>query len=268
MKIKTVTAVFFSPSGGTERAVTALRDLLAEKLDTDKGSLNLTLPGPRDGEYSFKEDELVILASPTYAGRVPNKIMPDLKRILNFEGSPAVALATFGNRSPGSALDELMEILREKGARVMGGMAMVTRHAFSEIIASDRPDKRDMEDLASFAGLIAGKVMKDDPEETVPEEVGPYYRPLKEDGTPAVFLKASPVVDVDLCIGCGTCREVCPMGSVSEDVSITSGPCIKCQACIRKCPAGARYFDDPDFLSHVRMLEKNYTKRSENIIRI
>ena len=26
--------------------------------------------------------------------------------------------------------------------------------------------------------------------------------------------------------------------------------------------------DDPDFLSHVRMLEKNYTKRSENKIRI
>ena len=42
-----------------------------------------------------------------------------------------------------------------------------------------------------------------------------------------------------------------------------TGICIKCQACIKKCPKKAKYFDDPAFLSHVAMLEQNYTRRAE-----
>ncbi len=40
--------------------------------------------------------------------------------------------------------------------------------------------------------------------------------------------------------------------------------CIKCQACIARCPEGARYFDDPDFLSHKEMLEANFTGYQSN----
>ena len=43
-----------------------------------------------------------------------------------------------------------------------------------------------------------------------------------------------------------------------------SGVCIKCQACVRKCPAGAKYFEDPAFLSHKEMLVENFTARKEN----
>ena len=54
------------------------------------------------------------------------------------------------------------------------------------------------------------------------------------------------------------------MGSISlEDPAQVTGICIKCQACIKKCPTGAKYFDDPAFLSHVAMLEENYTRRAE-----
>ena len=45
-----------------------------------------------------------------------------------------------------------------------------------------------------------------------------------------------------------------------------TGICIKCQACVRYCPTGARYFDDPDFLSHVRMLEENFTEQKKDRI--
>ena len=49
-----------------------------------------------------------------------------------------------------------------------------------------------------------------------------------------------------------------------EDPSKIDGICIKCQACIRGCPQHALYFDDPAFLSHVRMLTQNFTQRREN----
>ena len=42
------------------------------------------------------------------------------------------------------------------------------------------------------------------------------------------------------------------------------GTCIKCQCCVRKCTKHAKYFDDPAFLSHVAMLEQNFTEPKEN----
>ena len=96
---------------------------------------------------------------------------------------------------------------------------------------------------------------------------GPYYRPMRADGEPAVFLKAKPCVDTDKCVRCGTCARVCPMGSIDpEDVANVPGICIKCQACVTHCPAGARYFDHPDFLSHRKMLEANYKEEKQNSI--
>ena len=56
------------------------------------------------------------------------------------------------------------------------------------------------------------------------------------------------------------------MGSIDRgDPFSVPGICIKCQACVRKCPVGARYFDDPQFLSHVRMLERDHRDRKENV---
>ena len=95
-------------------------------------------------------------------------------------------------------------------------------------------------------------------------EIGPYYTPLKVDGTPARFLKAKPQTDQDKCTHCGLCVRACPMGSIDESTMEAAGVCIKCQACVRRCPQGAKYFTDGDFLSHVAMLEQNYSKRAEN----
>lgn len=91
-----------------------------------------------------------------------------------------------------------------------------------------------------------------------------YYVPLKEDGTPAKFLKAKPVTDIDRCTGCDLCAEICPMNSIDDKDYSVSGICIKCHACIRNCPAHAKSFTDEQFLSHVKMLEKNYSRRAEN----
>ena len=92
---------------------------IANRLCVPVNEVKLTLPEDRAGELDFGPDDLVILAAPTYAGRVPNKIEPDLRRILHFDGSLAVALVSFGNRSFGTAPEELADILTGCGAKVI-----------------------------------------------------------------------------------------------------------------------------------------------------
>ena len=55
------------------------------------------------------------------------------------------------------------------------------------------------------------------------------------------------------------------MGSIDFDnVKEVQGICIKCCSCVKKCPVGAKYFDDPGFITHKEDLEEKYTdKRGE-----
>ena len=77
-------------------------------------------------------------------------------------------------------------------------------------------------------------------------------------------LGVSPKTAPDKCNKCGRCATVCPVGSIPADAPDTcAGICIKCHACIKICPTGAKYLDDPAFLSHVAMLEQNYTRPTQ-----
>ena len=65
-----VTAMYFSPTGTTEKVVRGLAEFLAEG-DTCK-TRSFTLPEERKNPAVFGLDDLVVLGVPVYAGRVPN----------------------------------------------------------------------------------------------------------------------------------------------------------------------------------------------------
>lgn len=158
--------------------------------------------------------------------------------------------------------------MEDNGFRIVGAATFAARHAFSDQIGAERPDEKDLNEIANFTSKVVHKLVENSGIflETDHSELGAYYTPLKADGTPAKFLKARPHTDTDRCTHCGLCAEVCPMGSIDTETMETVGLCIKCQACVRRCPVHAKYFEDADFLSHVAMLEKNYKRRAENII--
>ena len=157
-------------------------------------------------------------------------------------------------------------MLEENGFQIAAGAAFAGRHAFSDKVGSGRPDAEDLAQIAAFAAKAAERLSGNGlpPLELDRSEIGPYYTPLKEDGTPAKFLKARPLTRLEQCIRCGVCARSCPMESIDHETMEAAGLCIKCQACVRRCPTHAKYFEDPDFLSHVAMLEKNYTRRAEH----
>ena len=103
----------------------------------------------------------------------------------------------------------------------------MTRHAFNDSIAKKRPDREDKAELESFAEKTAEILKAGDPEEITLGPVGPYYRPLREDGEPAVFLKAKPLTRIEDCYRCGLCVRTCSMGSIEVDCVTVSGICRK-----------------------------------------
>jgi ferredoxin len=241
-------------------------------MDTDPPQEIDITPAPmREKKLTFAEGDLVFVGVPTYAGRVPNKIMPFIAENLTGNGAFAVPIVTYGNRSFDDSLAELADLLEENGFRLLCGGAFPCQHAFAENLATGRPDMMDMLSAmqlgeAASSRMAAGLIME---AEAFPgnHPAGPYYVPKGTDGQPAKFLKAKPVTDRTKCTACGICAESCPMGSVEVDAGFdVTGTCIKCQACIKKCPTGAKTFDDEAFLSHRQMLMENFAQERKEVL--
>ncbi len=266
MKVQQVYALYFSPTGSTFKVAKAIGEKLADAFDTTMIEINFTKPENRKNIWKFGPDDLLVAASPTYAGKLPNKILPDFQSKIEGNDAMVIPVVTYGNRSFDNALAELCETMAKSGFHVVAAAAFVTRHAFTDKLSGDRPSKSDLKMAAYFAGRVAEKLNSaaEYPSHVlVPGEAdGPYYVPKGVDGLPVKFLKAFPKVNPGLCDGCGICVDLCPVDSISvENVSEHNGPCIKCQACIRGCHTKARYMDNEAFLSHVAMLEHNYADK-------
>lgn len=262
-------AYYFSPTGGTFHVATRLAGHLGVRLGLPVECHSYTLPAEREVLPTLDADDVVLWATPVYAGRIPNKTLDYVRRAIHGNGNPAVALVTFGNRAYDNALAELVGLMHDGGLRLVGGAAVVTRHAFSDTLGARRPDADDLAALDQFADEVAERIpVVSDAVLTVPGEAHPerYYTPLKVGNAPAGFLKARPTCATDSCTRCGKCLSVCPMGSIAErnGMPVFDGVCIKCQACRRSCPTGAITFDDPDYLSHVAMIERTFAEPKQS----
>ena len=254
MNITKLHVLYFSPTGGTEKIVRTVAGALAGHLGLEPKYINFTKPENRQTEYRFGPEDLLVMASPVYAGRLPNKLMPEYRAKIFGDRTPALPICVFGNRSCDEALRELVLLLEGNGFQTGAG----------------RPAEEALAQMAECAASAAARLSGG----TLPllemdrSEIGPYYTPLRADGTPAKFLKAKPLTRWEKCSHCGACARACPLGSIDRETMEAVGLCIKCQACVRRCTVHAKYFEDPDFLSHVAMLEENYTRRAENLLLI
>ena len=268
MRIREIHSLYFSPTGGTAKYAKAMAAGAAEALACPAEVSSFTLPREREEERHFSSDELRIIGSPTYAGKLPNKILPEFQEKLRGEHTPVLLFVSYGNRNFDNSLAELLSVLRTNGFLPIAAAAFACRHAFSDRICPERPRVEELAEARGFAMRAAEALKAADPAVleaaslafTVPGDAeAPYYVPKGEDGAPAKFLKAKPLTDLSKCLHCGACAAQCPMGSIeAADTSNVPGICIKCQACVRGCKQGAKYFEDAAFLSHVRMLEQNF----------
>ena len=271
MQIHRVFALYFSPTGNTRLAACTVAKQLAEHFGAPCEEIDITLPAAHAEPHTFAAGDFVVVGAPTYAGKLPNKMLPYYQEQLHGCGAMAAAVVTFGNRSFDNSLAELCATLEKNEFHTVGAAAFVGTHAFSDKLAPGRPKAEDVQALRSFANTMAEKVTAaasiPAPVQPTGDAAAPYYVPKGVDGQPAKFLKAKPLTHEDKCTKCGLCAQECPMGSIDPaNPAQVSGVCIKCQSCVRKCPQHAKYFADEAFLSHISMLEQNFTRPAENRI--
>ena len=278
MTINQIFKIYFSPTGTTEKVVSALTDALAEKLGLKEQVYvyDFTQPDGRTCFPELGEDDLVVFGMPTYAGRLPNLMLPYLKEFVKGNGALAVPVVTFGNRNFDNSLIELRDILEANGFHTVAAAACSCEHSFSYELGAGRPDEEDLKEIRDFAGRIVSKLVEIEKQHTeaTPVQVpgipahqnhGGYYQPRDRHGVSIDIRKVKPLTDMEKCTQCGFCAEICPMGAIDhEDVSKVPGICIKCGACEKKCPLQAKYYEDAGYLYHKTELEEMYARRADN----
>lgn len=258
---------YFSPTGGTLQVTRHFAENLANLLNAEVEYHSYTLLKERETMPSFDAEDIVVWATPVYAGRIPNKTLDYVRNALHGSGNLSVAIVTFGNRAYDNALAELVGLMEDGGMRPVGAAAMVTRHVFSDTLGASRPNEDDILSLEHFAAAVTEKILSYSKDKDfilkVPGEANPekYYSPLNTINAPVNFLKAKPSCNPNLCTRCGKCMNVCPMGSIEidGDIPMFKGICIKCQACRLSCPNGAIAFADADYHSHIAMIERTFS---------
>jgi len=268
MKIERVWQIYFSATGTTEKIVKTIAGEMAVSAGLEVLTYDFTLPAARESFPGLGPADIAVIGLPTYAGRLPNLMLPYLQSIRG-GGALAVPVVTFGNRAFDNSLIELRNILEMQDFHTIAGGAFSCEHSFSYELGAGRPDADDLAEAADFGRSIAKKLQGICASGIIPQPVqvdgdpeAGYYQPRDRKGVFIDFRRVKPLTDPDKCLGCGLCARTCPMGAIDlADVSSVPGKCIKCCSCFKKCPAGAKYFDDAGYLYHKEELEAMYGVR-------
>lgn len=224
-------SIYFSPSGTTAK----IAGLIGARLCDNCASHDITVK-PLPELVIEDADDIVLLAVPVYAGRVPRLASERLSAVRG-RGQKAIAVAVYGNRDYEDALAELCDIAVACGFEVVGAGAFIAEHCIFPKVAAGRPDSGDEQKIAAFVSAVGKNISEG---RRLHPGLVKGNRPYRKPGP----VPLHPDVDSRLCDTCGACARQCPTGAIdASDLRRTdSSKCISCCRCIHICPRGARRF--------------------------
>jgi len=240
VEIKRVHALVFSGAGTT----TAVARRFCESFAKASNQLGMPVEVEVDditpaasAVPAIGANELVVVAVPSYGGRVPTPVASRLSR-LGHVGAPAIMLVTYGNRAVDDTFIELADTLESKGMVPVGGAAVVAHHSLMTNVAQGRPDQDDLSVVDELARHASSKLAHAACARDARLGSVPGGRPYREFGG----VPFKPRTDEELCVRCGACVVQCPVCAIdAEDPTKTDADaCISCMRCIDVCPRGAR----------------------------
>ncbi|MBR5269937.1 MAG: 4Fe-4S binding protein [Anaerotignum sp.] len=215
--------ITFSPTGGTKKSADLLSDAWKEKAEID------LMDRKADFTKNFTEEDICLVAVPSFAGRVPAAATERLKQMQG-GGAKAILVVVYGNRAYEDTFVDLEDTLKESGFQPVGGAAVVAEHSIFREYAANRPDENDALQLKEWSQKLKEKA----------EQGGavsfPGNRPYKP-------LGAIPMIpEADICQNCGKCVSRCPVGAIpgADPRKTDAEKCIVCMACVAECPIQAR----------------------------
>lgn len=242
--------IIFSPTGRTMRTAKVLTDVWETKVET------VDLTNPKPSQLTFQGGDLVLLAVPSYGGRVPGPVAQRLARIQG-SGAYCVLLCVYGNRAYEDTLVELQDLAERQGFRVFAAVAAVAEHSIIREYAAGRPDTQDVERLQQYSRSIWDAFNCG--QDIVPPML-PGNRPYKK----ASYIGLIPQTEKS-CIECGLCAAQCPVQAISRTAPkmVERMACISCMRCVSQCPQNARKIDITTRSKIAIMLEKSCSTRKE-----
>lgn len=240
VEIKRVHALVFSGAGTT----TAVARRFCESFAKASNQLGMPVEVEVDditpaasAVPAIGANELVVVAVPSYGGRVPAPVASRLSK-LGHVGTPAIMLVTYGNRAVDDTFIELADTLESKGMVPVGGAAVVAHHSLMTNVAQGRPDQDDLSVVDELARHASSKLAHAACARDARLGSVPGGRPYREFGG----VPFKPRTDEELCVRCGACVVQCPVCAIdAEDPTKTDADaCISCMRCIDVCPRGAR----------------------------
>lgn len=218
----------FSPTGGTQKVA----DALVANWGSEIEQIDLCDADLDFGLIEIPSDGLVLIAVPSFGGRVPSLAAKRIAAIRG-NGAKAVLACVYGNRAYDDTLLELQDIAKEAGFNVIAAVSAVAEHSMMPQFAAGRPNAADIMELNTFSQKILDAV---NGEGKLACPTIPGKRPYVKTGT-ALAPKAG-----SACNKCGTCAQLCPAGAipVSDPRQTDSKLCIGCMRCASACPQKAR----------------------------
>ena len=121
MFVNKVYSIYYSATGTTQKIVSFIGENIAKQLNVPFEKINFSLPKNREKVLEFKEGDLVVCGSPTYAGRIPNVMLPFYKNNIKASGALAIPVVLYGNRNFDDSLIELRNTMEDNGFHTIAG---------------------------------------------------------------------------------------------------------------------------------------------------
>ncbi len=220
-------ALYFSPTGGTKRVL----DILISAWDCEKEYMDLSDKSNLSLNIAFASDDICVVAVPSFSGRVPQFIIPKLRKMQS-RGIKAMLVTAYGNRAFDDTLLELKDTMEQSGFLCSCAVAAVTRHSVLPKYGEGRPDLQDINELKMFSKKCKDAMDKSSSKVTIPGN-NPYRKylsvPIKPKGS-------------SQCTNCGLCYRKCPVHAIPSDNyrACNKEVCISCLQCVAVCPKRAR----------------------------
>lgn len=242
--------IYFSPTGGTKRTAEIISSVWeCEKEEVDLCNVNVDF-----SKYKPQEEDVCIIAVPSYGGRVPEAAIERISKIKG-KNSKAILMCVYGNRDFDDTLTELEDCVKKSGYRIFGAVAAIAEHSIIHSFANGRPDSEDKAELLKFAERIKARTENDI---KMKDEIPGSHTYREYNGVPFKPEKNKK------CTDCGVCAKSCPVNAIDKNNVTDKSKCISCMRCVEICPVGARSLNKAMLFVAEKKMSKQCSVRKKN----